>query len=105
MLVLIEDRENLEHLGKNLTKQSRKPSNSIHIWLQGCLSYLGDIGGRLGLSHCGSPSTKGYMMSLRCKKIIIINKTSLLLDCHISRYLLSLLPMRSSVVSTSSPRS
>ena len=54
-MLVFDDRGKPEYLRKNLSEQSREPTNSIHIWRQVRKSNLGHIGGRQVLSPLGQP--------------------------------------------------
>ena len=55
------ERENPEYPEKNLSEQSREPSDSIHIWRRVLESNPGNIGGRQAVSPLRQPySLKGH---------------------------------------------
>ena len=60
MLVFLWGENHAEYPGKNLSKQSRKPTNLTHIWRRVWESNRGNIGGKQVLSHhCGNPVLYG----------------------------------------------
>ena len=54
MLVFVE-RGKPEYPRKDLSEQSREPTNSAHIWRRGWESNPGHIGGRRALSQLRQP--------------------------------------------------
>ena len=55
MLVFEAERGKPEYLEKNLSEQSREPTNSVHIWRRVRESNPGHIGGRRALSPLRQP--------------------------------------------------
>ena len=55
-MLVLEERRKPEYLEKNLSEQSREPTNSAHFWRQARESNLGHIGGRQMLWHCANPA-------------------------------------------------
>ena len=54
-LLVFDERGKPEYPGKNLSRQSRKPTNSNQIWHRVRKSNLGHVGGRQVLSPLGQP--------------------------------------------------
>ena len=54
-MLVFDERGKPEYPGKNLSWQSRGPTNSIHIWHRVRKSNPGHIGGRQVLSPLGQP--------------------------------------------------
>ena len=54
-MLVFDERGKPEYPGKNLSWQSRGPTNSIHIWHRVRKSNPGHIGGRQVLSSLGQP--------------------------------------------------
>jgi len=59
-MLVFEESGKPEYLEKNLSEQSRKPTNSVHIWRQVWESNPGHIGGRWALSPLRQPSSPVY---------------------------------------------
>ena len=51
-----KERGKPEYPEKNLSEQSREPTNSAHLWLRAWESNPGHIGGRRVLYHCANPA-------------------------------------------------
>ena len=55
-ILVFEERGKPEYPEKNLSEQSREPTNSAHIWRRVRESNPGHIGGRRALWHCANPA-------------------------------------------------
>ena len=55
-MLVLEERGKPENPEKNLSEQSREPTNSAHIWRRVRESNPGHIGGRRVLNHCANPA-------------------------------------------------
>ena len=77
-MLVFDERGKREYPGKNLSWQSRGPTNSIHIWHRVRKSNPGHIGGRQELSPEGQPCHKeSNMIFFFSKELeITLNKQS-----------------------------
>ena len=66
-MLVFEERGKPEFPEKNLSEQSREPTNSVHIWRRVRESNPGHIGGRRALSPLRQPCSPNEVVSL-CKK-------------------------------------
>ena len=57
-MLVLDERGKPEYPEKNLSEQSREPTNSAHIWRRLRESNPGHIGGRRALYHCANPAPK-----------------------------------------------
>ena len=73
-IMVFGERGKLEYLGKNLSAQSREPTNFVHMWRQVRKSNLGHIGARQVLSPLHQPCSY-----ISIKIIIKLSKQLLLL--------------------------
>ena len=64
-MLVFDERGKPEYPGKNLSWQSRGPTNSIHIWHRVRKSNPGHIGGRQVLSPLGQPCHHSYWLPVR----------------------------------------
>ena len=55
-MLVFEERGKPEYPEKNLSKQSREPTNSAHLWRRVRESNPGHIGGRRVIYHCANPA-------------------------------------------------
>ena len=55
-MLVFEERGKPEYPEKNLSEQSREPTNSAHLWRQVRESNPCHIGGRRVLNHCANPA-------------------------------------------------
>ena len=55
-MLVFEERGKPEYPEKNLSVQSREPTNSAHLWRQVRESNPGHIGGRRVLNNCANPA-------------------------------------------------
>ena len=55
-MLVFEERGKPEYPEKNLSEQSREPTNSAHFWRRVRESNPGHIGGRRVLWHCANPA-------------------------------------------------
>ena len=66
-MLVFEERGKPEYPEKNLSEQSREPTNSAHLWRQVRESNPGHIGGRRVLNHCANPAPPGSHLSYQDK--------------------------------------
>ena len=59
-MLVFEKRGKPEYPEKNLSEQSREPTNSAHLWHQVRESNPGHIGGRRVLNNCANPAPLTY---------------------------------------------
>ena len=55
-MLVFEERGKPEYPEKNLSEQSREPTNSAHLWRRVRESNPGHIGGRQVIYHCANPA-------------------------------------------------
>ena len=55
-MLVLEERGKPQYPEKNLSEQSREPTNSAHIWRRVRESNPGHIGERRVLNHCAIPA-------------------------------------------------
>ena len=63
-MLVFEERGKPEFPEKNLSEQSREPTNSAHIWRQVRESNLGHIGGRRALSPLRQPCSPNTLRNV-----------------------------------------
>ena len=69
-MLVFEEREKPEYPEKNLSEQSREPTNSAHLWRRVRESNPGHIGGRRVLYHCANPAVT-LRNVVRCVRLIV----------------------------------
>ena len=67
-MLVFEERGKPEFPEKNLSEQSREPTNSAHIWRRVRESNPGHIGGRRALSPLHQPCSRINYYNLFCKQ-------------------------------------
>ena len=66
--VVLGERGKPEYLKKDLSEQSREPTNSAHLWRRVRESNPGHIGGRRALSPLGQPCSPNRATLLLCAR-------------------------------------